>query len=474
MPTPLLPRFMEIFRQWPAILAAACVLAVDVFDSFGLDQQADEQAARIIGTVTAPFYGGEGRPGQQAVTVVLIDDASLEYMNWPTPLPYDVQGDIVSALAAYEPAAIFFDFSYLRPHGQDPEGAIRRFADRVKLNAANGGPEIMIGEVGQGSTFAPLRELRSVGVAWHEDTWLNYPMQDRRHVPMAAVALYNAWCARHEGECAPNWTPPQVADDQRPRRMSLTWGFGASTRPAELSADPQAALAHECVMRDTSFGTRASVSFRESVGALGREFFNSQQGGDTAEARCIYTDTFNAATLLVGNNMDAVEHLVRGRVVLVGASHRQSADLQAIPGIGVVPGVYVHAMAVDNLIEYGPNYHRPPPDGFLDLDYADVVEILLSIALFCMVLLLVRELQKRLPGGSDAERRARRRWLWVGGVVLAVVFVFGAAGIEYALHWPPLNVVGVILLVAVVFSYLERHENRLAQAPSGSDNLTQR
>jgi CHASE2 domain-containing sensor protein len=460
-----LKRFLLLFRKWPAILAAACVLAVDVFDSFGLDQAADEQAARIVGTVTAPFYGSDGRRGQHAVTVVLIDDASLDFMGWPTPVPYDQQGDIVSALAAFEPAAIFLDLSYLRPHGEDAANQIRQFAQRLKLQSSDGGPAIMIGEVGEEAIFDPLREISSVGVAWQESSWLNYPLQDGDHRPMAAVALYNAWCARHDGACEADWSPPQVATPAPPQRLSLTWGFGASPQAAALSGREASG---ECVMRDTRFLTRLGVSLRESLGAFGRAFLYSERG-DSAEARCIYTDTFNAATLLQGANDAALEPLVRGRVVLVGASHRQSADLQAIPHVGVVPGVYVHAMATDNLIEQESRFHRPPPEGVLALDFADLVEILLSIGLFVTVWLLFRAVERAVAGTTEAAQARRRRLLWAGAVTLAIVLAAAAAAIEYALHWPPLNVLGVIVLAAVVFGYIERHENRLAREPEASN-----
>ena len=51
---------------------------------------------------------------------------------------------------------------------------------------------------------------------------------------------------------------------------------------------------------------------------------------------------------------------------------------------------------------------------------------------------------------------------------LGVGFVLLAAAIEYTLHWPPLNVLGVIVLVTAVFSYLRREENSFADTKIGS------
>jgi CHASE2 domain-containing sensor protein len=447
-----LKQFLLVFRRWPAALALACVFAVDLFDSFGLDQAADEQAARIVGTVSAPFYGDNERTGQGAITVVLIDDASLEFLNWPTPVPYDQQADLVSAIAAMEPAAIFLDFSYLRPHGEDPGTQIKALSERLRGQQEFGGPPIMIGEVGADAIFDPLRELTSVGVSWRDSSWLNYPLQDSEGRPMAASALYQAWCAAHDGACAQGWSPLRSPPAQ-PRRLSLTWGFGGSPEAAQLNGR---ALDHECVLPNTGFGARAGASLRQSFGALARAAFNAKSVQDSAEARCIYTDTLNAAMLLRGDNDEAILPLVRGRLVLVGASHRQSADLQAIPHVGVVPGVFVHAMATDNLIEHGPNFHRPPPDGIWALDLADMVEMALSVGLFLMAALLLGKGTLGSVRESEGTPSRVRRMLVVGA--LGVGFVLLVAVIEYSLHWPPLNVLGVVVLVSAVFSYLQRQE----------------
>lgn len=457
-----LRRFLLLFRKWPAVLAAACVLTVDVFDSFGLDQAADEQAALIVGTVAGPFYGDSPRRGQNAVTVVLIDDASIEHMNWPTPLPYDQQADIISTIAQYNPAAIFMDFSYLRPHGDDPAAALAQFRDRVMAQSADGGPRVMIGAVDDDEVLAPLRELTSVGVSWNEQTWLNYPLQNDDGQPMAASALYDAWCARHAGQCDANWSPTEAT--RNPAWLSLTWGVGGSPLSAAFNGRP---ADDECVLRDTNFLTRLGLAARQSFGSLGREIF-SHKADDAAEIRCVYTDTLNAATLLTTDDEAALEALLTDRVVLVGASHRQSADLQVIPHIGVVPGVYVHAMATDNLIEWQQNYHRPPPDGLLALDFADIVEILLSLGLFAMAFFMMRAVAQAQPGESEEQQTKRRRLILLGALALGIVFILVAALIENALHWPPLNVLGVIVLVATVAGYLERGQKPVADRHGGT------
>jgi len=48
----------------------------------------------------------------------------------------------------FDPAAIFFDLSYMRAHGEDREAHVAELRDRPLAITANGGPPVYIGEVG--------------------------------------------------------------------------------------------------------------------------------------------------------------------------------------------------------------------------------------------------------------------------------------------------------------------------------------
>jgi CHASE2 domain-containing sensor protein len=453
-----------------AALAALAVLAIDTFDSFGFDQQADEQAARTIGVIEGPFYGGAERPGQQAVTVVLIDDTSLRQLGWSVPLAYDAQTQLVGALAYYNPAAIFLDFTYSWPQGEDHEAAVRDFVAGLELESGGGRVPIMIGPV-RGQTqedalkLEPLRRLQSVGVDWSSRTWINYPFQavegstsvyagaNAPPPPMAAVALYEAYCTRqralgNDDACAPNWLPPIRGE------LALTWGFGASERTTWFNAP-----SHDCTMPDRSLLTSARVAFEQAWNAVFRAA-RSSIGRDAAETLCIYSDTVSASQILnpvmAQQQEERLRQLIEHRVVLVGASHSFTSDFHKIPHVGRVPGVYIHAMATDNLITQQRDYIRPPPDLLFDLDLADVAEILLTIALIVIMW------NAHLAAQKAGDKRAARRVLW-GGAAMGVLVIVTMLVVEpVMLNWPPLNVFGVALLVASVVAMFEQHSEKLA------------
>jgi CHASE2 domain-containing sensor protein len=480
--------------SWQAIVAAFFLLAICAFDSFGIDQQADDQSARTIGQLEAPFYGmGDGRVGQKAVTVVLIDNQSLRLQDWTVPLSYEDQSLLVGAIANYDPAGIFLDFSYTWPHGDDPRAEVKNFADDLKASARRehgADIAIMIGEVGgqtqeDAFTLLPLHEIQSVGVSWNSNTWTTYPFranvtgspyqavaevhgprQFSGHVganvstPMAAVALYKAWCARQDelgdkDACRAGWTPP--LDDQ----LFVTWGFGASQASKRFVAPDDA----RCVMPDDSFGTRLMQALKKGLDAMFRAA-RSNDGNDAIETRCVYTDTISASQLLNASaqDEDAIRNLIKDRVVLVGAAHSFTDDYHIIPHVGRVPGVLIHAMAVDNLITEQDRYTRPSPLVFsnLNLEWADVIEQILTIVLIMIMWRShVAALEARKAGGNSIAL------LWGALVGLGVV-IASVCLVWFVLHWAPINAFAVAALVGSLAILFEQHSERVAASkPAG-------
>jgi len=506
--------------SWRAALAALAVLAIDTFDSFGLDQQADEQAARSIGMLEGPFYGmGENwiesaaclltfsppdgvcddRIGQKSVTVVLIDDSSLSREDWTIPVSYSEQARLASAIAAYDPAAIFLDFTYGKAHGVDPRAEVTEFVETLRNATSGDRTAVMIGPVvGQEhkDTIAllPLREIPTVGVAWRAQSWIEYPFrsdQARSQVeaaagdappttngphrarafdeigfastvspPMAVVPLYNAFCARRAllaatgvqtgYVCPENWLPPLEES------LALTWGYGTSRASAAFDADG----AQGCPMpENATIIQRFYQMGKQAIGAVMRAAIAESSGRDATESRCIYTDTLTATQVLnpTLENADQIESLLKDRVVLVGAGHSFTSDYHTIPHVGRVPGVYIHAMALDNLITDAKRFTRMPPDLIYDLDWADVVEIFLTI----MIILIMWRAHLVAVTTDDLSRRKRMIWLGAGSSIALVLALLTFE--RLVLHWPPLNIFGVALLGFSVFGLLEQHAQKLAE-----------
>ncbi len=105
------------------------------------------------------------------------------------------------------------------------------------------------------------------------------------------------------------------------------------------------------------------------------------------KSRCLYNFTLSASDLEVSTPEDRalLSKLLRDRLVLVGANITSTGDLVHSPVHGQIPGVYLHAMALDNLVTLGMDYDREPASLLdFDVNWLDLVEIGLValIALF--------------------------------------------------------------------------------------------
>lgn len=404
---------------------AALLLAVDTLDSFRLDQDSDEQVSRIAAAFEAPFYGGEARQGRSAIAVVLIDEASLDILGWETPVPYAAQAELVSTIANYAPAAIFMDFSYRRPHGEAPEREVANMGQVLEGVRETEGVPIFLGPVSNVSAFAPLTQFPSLDVEWVSQSALDYPLSWEGR-PLAAAALYDVYCRSREDACARG----QIRD--RDAVLRLRFGYGASREMRAFTA-----AGAPCATEGADAAEKVLAGIRIALAAAARAvYFQPESKVDPADTTCVYLDHISAAQALDPRFDASLADLLHDRIVLVGASHLDTADRHLIPGVGRIPGVFIHATALDNLITDGDDYVRPPPTLFAALDWSDAIEYLLTIGLIVVF------------AATKGDRRLGARIAVSTIVLIGLSFWAGVI-----MRWPAPNVLGIAAIwIAAWFS----------------------
>lgn len=86
---------------------------------------------------------------------------------------------------------------------------------------------------------------------------------------------------------------------------------------------------------------------------------------------CPYTSTVPVSALINNPNDPDIKDALENKFVFYGSSIVAAADLVAAPTHPEIPGVYVHAMALDNLITFGGNYRR----SFLPSPWGGIIEV---------------------------------------------------------------------------------------------------
>ena len=123
------------------------------------------------------------------------------------------------------------------------------------------------------------------------------------------------------------------------------------------------------------------------------------------------------------------------------------------PVHGQLPGVYLHAMALDNLINAGMDYaHEPANFPGLPFNWLDLLEL----ALLALIAVLKALHARRLAGHRPWSRWRRREirffsspcpsWLLVMSVLALMSVLLSVNNIT------PVNVLGIVLLSLVLFS----------------------
>lgn len=335
---------------------------LDKFDPFGLSRQVHSYSERLVQKVTAPFYGSAA---QDKIAVVLIDQASLVARGEAWPPRYVYYEEVVRRIAKQKPAAIFLDVLVEDKRAYDDSLAVARQAlgetlskTRVPLFLATLDTQsnsVFNGVPGTQTTLSGWRGyaddyplvIRPGHFYGEHDSQLEPEEKcDATQNRTAALQLYQQLCDQglQQGCAAHNEAD---AEEQFCDAMVVQWGQHVSKVVPE----------HQLISESQCTATEQSVSVR--VGESMRAFFASLFSGFDESALkqlrqpCPYTVTVREEDL----SSEKVRGVLTGRVVMIGLSLPGIHDIVDSPVHGQIPGVYLHAMALDNLLTWNASYY---------------------------------------------------------------------------------------------------------------------
>ena len=246
-----------------------------------------------------------------------------------------------------------------------------------------------------------------------------------------AMALFDATCRRRPQlpACQFGGKAPLEVAERFVAPMTVRWGAFAPGGQAPFYA------AGVCQRMTDAEGrvpvlTRVLRSLQQL--ALGALFDLRDRRDPDLALPCPAVPVLRADAILDGDAA-AVDALLRGRAVLLGAQVSGIPDWQPSAVHGRVPGVVLHAMALDNLLVRGHRYLRP-----LSSEVSQGVELLLAFAAAVLAPWVVA----RKPYFRDATRAAVGLALWA-----TYAAVLGAHG-----HWWQ---AAAVLGVAIAFDLIK-------------------
>jgi len=506
-----------------SLLLALSAYAVAKLNLFGLESASDKMADQVYQRITAADYGPDRR-GQKAISVVYLDETSMQAMKsfgWERfPPTYDQQWtmlDDIMNVGGAPPSAIYVDFVYTGEGGPDPgvPAFIAGVAAATHAGVWSGKPGCLADPlvkiaciVAAGGTpmiFAkpsPMdepdftdvqKQLNAVAVMATALVGAEaYPLVVHYDLAPAAAAnsgvaafdvspamgMYAAWCLKRADGCG----LPMVADLKARARAALAGRATAAPRDVGGFASPLDVVWGSRPDPDYLAMTRAVTGQAapcRGAGAGWRDRLIEQLAtlrgpGAGARQECPYALTLGYDRMVAGLGLQRsdLQRLLAGRMVMVGGQFRASNDWVESPVHGQAPGVQYHAMALDNLIEDGADYRRVSGDLF----DSDLLKSLLVAALaFCGVMgVMTRNtlLDRARAGNAEARLRARTYaplYLLIFSVSLSVVAGATWLGVVYD-HRAPINWIGVSA-VALGFLFYATRETLPADIVGSIEHL---
>ncbi len=333
----------------------------------------EEFITRKVARVVAPFLGADyvgakvneesNSPG--IVTVVLIDDRDLKEGGEHWPARYAYFANLLNGLASYHPKAVFIDviFSSMRDDTSFPKleaalCAMHKGGIAVYVAAVRNDDDSL--SVRKGSDNASWENcVTPVAVEFRDDefdhmAW-SYPMrtseEGRTEPRSAALAIYQH---TFNGRVPEPAYPLAMTWGLEPSSKGLLWSLpvseednkGSHAKLAASGADTHGdeptqyeSYCHRCPWKPAliSMGVWHALFPEES------------------RPTCVFHQTLYVREL---NNIDdpSADRMLKDHVVMVGSALKYSNDFVVSPLHDRIPGVYLHAMALDNLLMEGRQY----------------------------------------------------------------------------------------------------------------------
>ena len=470
------------------MLAIAFGFIEEYGDPFGLDSFSEEISANIFTTIVSPFYGkkadnisfyeGDGsdkseqtfrtRYGQSEIVVVLIGE---DYAQ--SPPPPNKYRRLLRRLDAADAKAALLDIYFDQNTPQESRALAKliEMANELKTTRVVFGgvlndpvPHVKLSD--QKTVKANLSAL----IEWEQSSGFyklavctqadgtdckleNSDQIDAAQLtPTAALKLYEIWCEGEKNKCPQELKPGAKAHDD----LYLQWGYA----PNEMMTDSPALAGYRCRGQDYLGGSRLAQSL--SVTAINAvKGFKEEESLNTQcieDCICPYHTQISLRNLYRLSEQD-LRDLVGGKIVLIGISMPLYPDLILSPVHGYIPGIFKHAMALDNLIELESSYLKDT-----DGEIGDAVEFL-SLAFILMlqawITWQIEVYREKYTGDSHVIEKMYFCKLVFSILVIAIVIWYFSGFRE----WAPSNWIGLAALMLLVgYSSSEQLPKRIWQA----------
>ena len=414
------------------------------------------------------------------ITIVLIDDATVKANGKAYPLPIETLRQLVSFVQCAKPKAIFVDLLLTRGPSADDDQQFQDFVEQLRKTPGGGEPKrdedcvgaapIIVGDrLDQARYPSPAegalpRQLRDAALRvpinwdapdgdyplvieptkrWLADGWAYSTADGAKGVFSPAVELWLATADPPLDDAA-----RRTNDNLRQTKavhwfgkaMTIRWGYCPPERPAGYeSPNGNSGSCDRC----QRYG-RLTLAIHTLLLDLSG-FYASWHGTAAADARmpCLFHPTVSAGKVLRANYGTADEGspmnaILRNRIVLIGAGLTGLEDFHISPVHGSIAGVYLHAMALDDLWR-SDGAPLEEPGELLGFDMGALLPVFTTLLSYAVIRIRDRVDEHYHGCPPYLGKKNTFRIYWVIFTITLTAFLF------FVLHWPPVNWIGILI-----------------------------
>lgn len=468
----LLLSLKALWRHWVVLLVGYVLV---LMDPFGVGSTASKAVTDAFDRMVSPFYTRDFKADSahgpaDLVDVILIDDTSIKTLShedtgylsandWP--LAYSDHLVLIDALRRRGYGTILLDITFYRARSLDTsfDALVQRldyFRENMGVNvilSAGSNPEEI--EESMQPLVRAASEQGLTGWAGYGDVYpLSVELQDGSRMPTLAAAGYEAYCEQT------NWPGCQdlhEAENARlvpePKGMHMNWGMPATRMSASIGC----------------YAPELGNAWFELASLLFRNLTNAETLDGNTRNICPPVPTANLRDVLFDDNWHG-----EGRVAVVGVSLPSARDLFDPPIPGRLPGVYLHAEALRNLLNYGSDYFKPiglePNLGFVGRpQWTLPVDVLVAWPLLLLGMVLLSRRVRTWRWRAENPREIPELVLEIGETLLALVLLIAVYALAIQFHRTPgplADLIGLIPLLIIVVRKERKemeHEKLLAR-----------
>ncbi|HAS6347179.1 TPA: CHASE2 domain-containing protein [Vibrio vulnificus] len=426
---------LEIFLK--ALITTSLILLVFIVDPLGIRNSASNHYEDHILRLWSPFFSD--RVSDQIV-VVLIDDQYIESTN-TFPVSYYNLARLLKTISRFEPQSVFYDILQHHEHSDGLERWLSTLASQpfpifMASNAAYDTPERLSDPNSLRHKIANVAQLAAV--SW-SDEGRYYPLSvpwNGTGMTTVAAAMYQNWCEQ-SSQCKSHYLANM--DD------ALIVQWSNKHAPDQDKFFPlDVSCGKESLSQWQQFKELLAISLTQGIR-------DKNDVDETLRKRCPPFLTIAASTLRAPGAAGSADlkQAIQGKIVLVGYHLTGGVDVVVSPVHGTLPGVYFHAMALDNLVTLQGEYWRSPDDiGLFNLSIADIVEISVqTIVLFLVIWFRFNFLEQRQSEQFDARQKV---WAAFVPMVIIIAVIFVSVVIShFVLHVGAPNWYGLVLIIFI-------------------------